>query len=168
MADGQHSPVNVYLSVGSNIEPEQHIRMACRELSSDFGALELSSVYRNEAVGFKGGDFLNMVIGLSTHEQPEQVVTRLERLHDRAGRKRHSEPFSSRTLDLDLLLYGDLVQHRLNLPRADIEKYSFVLGPLAELAPELKHPVTGVSMSDIWGDFDHGRHPLERVELAIE
>jgi 2-amino-4-hydroxy-6-hydroxymethyldihydropteridine diphosphokinase len=168
MADGQHSPVNVYLSVGSNIEPEQHIRMACRELSSDFGVLELSSVYRNEAVGFKGGDFLNMVIGLSTHEQPEQIFARLDELHDRAGRKRQSDPFSSRTLDLDLLLYGDLVRRRLKLPRDDIEKYGFVLGPLAELAPELRHPVTGVSMGDIWNDFDHDRHPLERVELVIE
>lgn len=168
MPDGMHGPVNVYLSIGSNIEPEQNLRMACRELSSGYGDLELSSVYRNEAVGFAGSDFLNMVIGFATQEEPEQIVERLEKLHDRAGRERQKNPFCSRTLDLDLLLYGDLVRRRLKLPHDDIDKYGFVLRPLAEVAPQLKHPVTGMTMGDIWGDFDHDSHPMERVDLLIE
>jgi len=172
MADGNgnagNSPVNVYLSAGSNIAPEENLRMACRELSSGYGHLELSSVYRNEAVGFEGEDFLNMVIGFSTNEEPERIVERLEGLHDKAGRVRQDDPFSSRTLDLDLLLYGDLVRRRLKLPREDIEKYGFVLGPLVELAPELKHPVRGTTMSELWDDFDHESHPMRRVELALD
>jgi 2-amino-4-hydroxy-6-hydroxymethyldihydropteridine diphosphokinase len=172
MPDGNgnatNAPVNVYLSAGSNIAPEENLRMACRELSSGYGYLELSSVYRSEAVGFEGEDFLNMVIGFSTNEEPERIVERLEGLHHKAGRDRHHDPFSSRTLDLDLLLYGDLIRRRLNLPREDIEKYGFVLGPLVELAPELKHPVKGRTMSELWDDFDHESHPMQRVDLVIK
>jgi 2-amino-4-hydroxy-6-hydroxymethyldihydropteridine diphosphokinase len=172
MGDGNvnanNTPVNVYLSAGSNIAPEQNLRMALRELSSGYGQLELSSVYRSEAFGFAGEDFLNMVIGFSTNEEPERIVERLEGLHSKAGRERLDDPFSSRTLDLDLLLYGDLVRRRLNLPREDIEKYGFVLGPLVELAPELKHPVKGTTMSELWDDFDHESHPMKRIELALD
>ena len=167
MADGTGVPVDVFLSVGSNIEPEQNLRLACRELSHDFGDLTLSSIYRNEAVGFEGDDFLNMVIGFSTADAPEHIVDRLEELHVQAGRKRQANPFSARTLDLDLLLYGDLVRQRLKLPRDDIEKYDFVLCPLAEVAPELRHPVSGQTMQDAWDGFDQSGRPLQKVNLEI-
>jgi 2-amino-4-hydroxy-6-hydroxymethyldihydropteridine diphosphokinase len=167
MPDGQHAPVNVFLSVGSNIQPEQHLQFACRSLSGQFGVLTLSSVYRNEPIGFEGDDFLNMVIGFTTEAEPESLVERLEQLHAEAGRERHANPFSSRTLDLDLLLYGELVRNRLNLPRDDIEKYDFVLAPLAEVAPELRHPVSGLKMRELWDDFDHAGHELKKVPLTI-
>ena len=125
----------------------------------------LSSVYRNPTVGFKGNDFLNMVIGFSTHETPEQIIANLERLHKRARRRRQANPFCSRTLDLDLLMYGDMVRPELKLPHGDIQKYGFVLGPLAEIAPNLRHPVTGQTMSALWADFDRAAHPMTRVEL---
>lgn len=168
MADGNSSEVEVFLSAGSNIDPEANLRLACQELSTDFGELTLSSVYQNEAVGFDGEDFLNMVIGFSTTADPERVVARLEQLHDDAGRVRQDDPFSSRTLDLDILLYGDLVRRRLKLPREDIEKYGFVLGPLAEVAPEVKHPVSGLKMQEIWDDFDHESHPMQKVALKLD
>jgi 2-amino-4-hydroxy-6-hydroxymethyldihydropteridine diphosphokinase len=168
MADGNSAPVDVFLSAGSNIDPEENLRMACRELSADFGELTLSSVYQNEAVGFDGEDFLNMVIGFSTCEDPERIVERLEELHDEAGRERQDNPFSSRTLDLDILLYGDLVRRRLKLPREDIEKYGFVLGPLAEVAPEVRHPVSGLKMQEIWEGFDRDRHPMQKVALILD
>jgi len=167
MLDRTRVQVDVFLSVGSNIAPEQNLRLACRELSGDYGNLTLSSVYKNEAVGFEGADFLNMVIGLSTAEEPERIFARIERLHEQAGRNRHDDPFSSRTLDLDVLLYGDLVKHQLKLPHEDIEKYSFVLGPLAEVAPELRHPVSGKAMSELWDGFDQAVHPLQKVDIGI-
>ncbi len=167
MLDRTRVQVDVFLSVGSNIAPEQNLRLACRELSGDYGNLTLSSVYKNEAVGFEGADFLNMVIGLSTAEEPERIFARIERLHEQAGRNRHDDPFSSRTLDLDVLLYGDLVKHQLKLPHEDIEKYSFVLGPLAEVAPELRHPVSGKAMSELWDSFDQAVHPLQKVDIGI-
>ena len=109
-----------------------------------------------------------MVIGFSTSEKPEQIVKRLESLHDKAKRERLSDPFSSRTLDVDLLLYGDLVRGGTpKLPREDIEKYGFVLGPMAEVAPALRHPVSGISMSEIWDDFDRDAHAMQKVEIGI-
>ncbi|MDP6436599.1 MAG: 2-amino-4-hydroxy-6-hydroxymethyldihydropteridine diphosphokinase [Gammaproteobacteria bacterium] len=167
MADGSSAAVGVYLSLGSNIAPEKYLQMACNELASSYGDLELSSVYENSPVGFSGDNFLNMVVGFATSEEPERIVARIERLHRKAGRVRKSDPFSSRTLDLDLLLYGDAVRRRPKLPREDIEKYSFVLGPLAEVAPELRHPVSGVTMQAIWDDFDQEEHPMTRVDIGL-
>jgi len=167
MLDTSLAPVNVFLSAGSNIEPADNLKMACEELAGEYGDLMLSSVYQNSAVGFDGDDFLNMVIGFSTTEPPEQVVTRLEGLHEKAKRERKSNPFSSRTLDLDLLLYGDLVRQRLKLPREDIEKYGFVLGPLAEVAPELRHPVKQLPMRKLWDGFDQDSNPMEKVDIGL-
>lgn len=168
MLDARNAPVNVYLSAGSNIAPEQNLKMACQQLESDYGELTLSSVYQNSAVGFAGDDFLNMVIGFSTREKPELIVNRLETLHKKAHRKRQANPFSSRTLDVDLLLYGDLVRDGApELPRDDIEKYAFVLRPMAEVAPELRHPVTGLTMSEIWDDFAADTHAMQKVEIGI-
>jgi 2-amino-4-hydroxy-6-hydroxymethyldihydropteridine diphosphokinase len=168
MLDTRNAPVNVYLSAGSNIAPENNLKMACQQLESEYGELTLSSVYQNSAVGFAGDDFLNMVIGFSTREQPELIVDRLESLHEKAQRERQADPFSSRTLDVDLLLYGDLVSGDApRLPREDIEKYAFVLGPMAEVAPQLRHPVSGMTMSEIWDDFSADAHPMQKVEIGI-
>jgi len=168
MLDARNAPVNVYLSAGSNIAPEQNLKLACKQLAADYGDLTLSSVYQSNAFGFQGDDFLNMVIGFSTNETPEVIVERLEALHVQAHRERQEDPFSSRTLDLDLLLYGDMVRRRLKLPHADIEKYSFVLGPLAEVAPVLPHPVSGVTMAELWQGFDQQAHPMHKVSIGLK
>ena len=167
MRESTNHPVNVYLSAGSNIAPIEHLKLACEQLESEYGPLTLSSVYQNPAVGFEGDDFLNMVIGFSTTDDPEKIVEKLEEVHDSAKRERQENPFSARTLDLDLLLYGDLVRQRLKLPRDDIEKYGFVLGPLAEVAPGLRHPVSGLTMREIWDDFDHRAHPMRKVPVSL-
>jgi 2-amino-4-hydroxy-6-hydroxymethyldihydropteridine diphosphokinase len=168
MLDARNAPVNVYLSAGSNIEPENNLKLACQELESEYGELTLSPVYRNSAVGFEGDEFLNMVIGFSTHEHPERIVSRLEEVHDKAGRVRQANPFSPRTLDLDMLLYGDLVRRRLKLPHTDIEKYGFVLGPLAQVAPDLRHPLNGEKISRLWDSFDKEANPMTRVDIGLE
>ena len=56
----------IYLGIGSNVEPEKHLRLGIRELGERFGVLELSNVYRSKAVGFEGDDFLNLVVGLES------------------------------------------------------------------------------------------------------
>lgn len=167
MADGSSTAVDVYVSLGSNIAPEKHLRMACSELSGSYGELKLSSVYESAALGFEGDNFLNMVVGFATNEEAERIVARMERLHDKAGRVRLENPFSSRTLDLDLLLYGDAVRRRPKLPREDIEKYGFVLGPLAEVAPDLCHPLSGATMQEMWDGFDQDEHPMTKVDIGL-
>jgi 2-amino-4-hydroxy-6-hydroxymethyldihydropteridine diphosphokinase len=146
----------VYVSAGSNVRPRENLRLACRELRKRFGDVELSSVYRNPPVGFAGDDFLNLVATFDTDLPPTEVAAELEEIHSLAGRDRSGERFAPRTLDLDLLLYDDLVRDErgLRLPREDVVKYDFVLAPLVELAPELRHPVDGRRLRDIWDDFD--------------
>lgn len=163
------SPVGVWVSAGSNIEPERWLRMACRALAARFGPLTLSGVYRNPAVGMEGDDFMNLVIGFRTTLAPEAVVAELERLHDLAGRERSAGSWTPRTLDLDLLLYGDQVIDRpgVRVPRKDVVRYGFVLGPLAEAAPGLRHPVTGQTMAELWANFDRDEAALTRIELDL-
>jgi 2-amino-4-hydroxy-6-hydroxymethyldihydropteridine diphosphokinase len=159
------APVDVYVSAGSNVAPEENLRLACRELRKRFGSIDVSSVYRNPPVGFVGDDFLNLVLRFRTDEPPAAIIAELERLHALAGRVRASARFAPRTLDLDLLLYGSAVlpEPPIRVPREDIGEYGFVLGPIAELAPELRHPLTGETMAGMWANFDKRRHPMERV-----
>lgn len=167
MTESSVEPTDVYLSVGSNIAPEQNLKLACQVLANRYGDLHLSNVYRNAAEGFSGEAFLNMVIGFRTTARPEHILAHIEEIHDQAQRVRTANKFSSRTLDLDLLLYGDVVREPLKLPHADIERYSFVARPLAELAPTRKHPVSGKTMQEIWANFVQDAHPLEKVELEL-
>jgi len=139
--------------VGSNVRPVQPLKLAVQALTDHYGKLGLSSVYQNPPVGFDGDDFLNMVLAFETQDTPEQVLTVLESIHQRVGRVAGQHKFGPRTLDLDLLLFGALVDPQRRVPRADVLRYSFVLGPLAELAPELRHPVTGVTMAEAWGRY---------------
>jgi 2-amino-4-hydroxy-6-hydroxymethyldihydropteridine diphosphokinase len=139
----------VFVGLGSNVEPEANLRWALGELEKCFGSLRRSNVYRSPAFGFEGPDFLNMVVGFDTASKVDTVEATLSELENARGRNR-AERTGSRTLDLDLLLYGQRVDAARRLPRADVLRYPFVLAPLAELAPKLAHPVTGVLIGDAW------------------
>jgi 2-amino-4-hydroxy-6-hydroxymethyldihydropteridine diphosphokinase len=155
----------IYLGLGSNVEPEKYLQLAIRELCLRFGVLEMSNIYRSQAVGFDGDDFLNLVLRIDADVTPEEMHQAIEEIHRVAGRQRGESRFSARTLDIDLLLYDDLVLDAgpIRVPRADILKYSFVLGPLAEIASDLRHPETGRLITEHWAEFDKNRHPLVAV-----
>jgi 2-amino-4-hydroxy-6-hydroxymethyldihydropteridine diphosphokinase len=159
----------VYLGLGSNIDPEENLRLGVSELRRHYGDLVVSKVYRNAAVGFDGADFFNLVAGFESDEEPAEIVRRIEQIHDLAGRERGDDRFASRALDIDLLLYSDLVvdEPPLQLPRSDVLEYSFVLGPLAEIAPDLVHPVTGSTIGQHWRECDARRHPLSLVDVIL-
>jgi 2-amino-4-hydroxy-6-hydroxymethyldihydropteridine diphosphokinase len=159
----------VYVSLGANVQPEQNLALAIEALRQRFGEVELSSVYRSRAVGFEGPPFLNLVAAFDTDLTPEAIVTMLRSIEDWHGRDRNAPRFSSRPLDLDLLLYDEQVIRRgeLQLPREEILEQAFVLRPLAELAPDLIHPLAGRSMAALWRDFQGDRAGLERIDGAL-
>ena len=151
------------------MDAEANLQMAVRELRDRFGELLLSRAYRSAALGFDGDDFLNLVAAFDTEQVPLELLGQFEDLHALAGRLRSSDPYTSRPLDIDLLAYGDLVDPRppLRVPRSDVLEHSFVLGPLAEIAPDFVHPATGVTIAEHWRQFDKASHPLAPVDLAL-
>jgi len=155
----------VYVSIGSNIDRACNIGNALQALAAAYGELQLSSVYESAAVGFDSAPFYNLVAGFQTTDSPLAVQATLRRIEDGQGRLRTAE-LAARTLDLDLLLYDDLVidEGRLQLPRDDIDRYAFVLGPLAEIAGGRCHPVSGIPYAELWAAFDTTGQELRRVE----
>ncbi len=159
----------VYVSIGSNIERDKNVRAAVAALRDRFGAVQLSPVYRNRPIGFDGDDFYNLVVGFDTDKPPEAVAAALHAVEQQQGRTRTESRFSPRTLDLDLLLYDDLVRddEHLRLPRDEIREYACVLRPLAELAPDTRHPETGETFAQMWARFPQSRQPLTPVEIDL-
>jgi 2-amino-4-hydroxy-6-hydroxymethyldihydropteridine diphosphokinase len=157
----------VYVAAGSNVEPERHMRRAVAELEREFPGLRLSSWYRNRAAGFDGDDFINLVAGFSTALPVKAVLERLHAIESRCGRGRDAPRWAPRSMDLDVLLYGDLVCElpELKLPRPDLLKRAYMLGPLAELAPGVRHPTAGLTIGELWQRFDREAHPLQRLAL---
>ena len=158
----------VYLSLGSNIEPLRHLRAAIATLRARYGKLQISSVYESPAVGFSGDNFYNLVLGLQTEESPQVLNRTLHFIEQQEGRARSAEKFSARTLDIDLILYDDLCldAEGVRVPRQEILRYAFVLCPLAEIAPQLRHPQTGQTFAEIWATFDHAQQPIWKVTVS--
>ena len=157
----------IYLGLGSNVEPEKYLQLGIRELGQRFAVLEMSNIYRSKAVGFDGADFLNLVLGFDSDLSPSEIHQSIDDIHRVAGRQRGESRFSPRTLDIDLLLYDDLVLDAgpIRVPRTDILKYSFVLGPLAEIAANLRHPESGRLITEHWAEFDQESHPIVAVRV---
>ena len=157
----------VYISIGSNIDKDTSIRKGVADMQSVFGELELSSVYQSEAVGFHGDDFYNLVAAFDTAKDVLTISRLLHEIEDNNGRDRSGPRFSSRTLDLDLLVYDDLITEEdgLEIPRGEILENAFVLWPLAEIAPDLKHPVTHKTYTEHWAEFDKDKEKLYPVEF---
>jgi 2-amino-4-hydroxy-6-hydroxymethyldihydropteridine diphosphokinase len=145
-----------YISVGSNINKDAHIPASLRALEQAFGELTVSSIYESEPVGFTGDVFYNLVVGFDSDLEVKAVAKQLRQIELDNGRTPDSRKFAARTLDLDLILYGDLIVNdgRLRIPRDEIEHYAFVLEPLAEIAPTLKHPISHLSYAELWDRFD--------------
>ncbi|MBE9548362.1 MAG: 2-amino-4-hydroxy-6-hydroxymethyldihydropteridine diphosphokinase [Proteobacteria bacterium] len=145
----------VYLGLGSNTNPGQHLATAIDWLGREFTGLELSPAYRSASVGFDGDDFINLVARINTNLEPLQLKHQLTSFEDANGRDRTTPRFSDRVIDIDILLYDDMVSDdpKLILPREEVLQYAHVLRPLAELAPALKHPRAGKTMGDIWQAF---------------
>lgn len=160
---------NIYISLGSNIERGYHVRHGLKALSEAFDLpfeqLVLSSLFKSEAVGFSGNAFYNMVIGISTQFNVEDVAIKLRDIEISYGRTFDAKKFSPRTLDLDLLLYDDLITDKpAQLPRDEIDKNAFVLWPLSEIAPKLVHPILKKNYQTLWQNYDKTSQQLNIID----
>ena len=160
----------VYVGIGSNIDRDKYIRAGVRLLRDSFGELSLSVVYDCPAYGFKGDNFYNLAAGFDTILDLQPLAKSLREIEYTCGRKRHEGKFVSRTLDVDLLLYGNLVRHddRYDLPRHDILHYAFVLCPLADIAAYERHPEVGRTYAELWRDFDGDKQQLRPTRFSFE
>jgi len=157
-----------FIGVGSNIDRDKSIRSGVARLRDKFGRLVISTVYESPAYGFEGDNFYNLVVALDTDMAPLALARELHGIEYSLGRKRDEPRYSSRILDLDLLLYGDLICHGegLDVPRGDIRKFGFVLRPLAEIAGGMRHPETGETFEEMWQAFDQSDQNLWPVDLG--
>ncbi|GAA4358168.1 2-amino-4-hydroxy-6-hydroxymethyldihydropteridine diphosphokinase [Kangiella marina] len=145
----------IYISIGSNQDAERQIRFGLMQLKYYFSNVAVSKVYESEAVGFDGDNFLNLVASADTQLTISQVDQAFKQIEKEAGRVRGEAKFSNRTLDIDLLLYDNLVcDTPIKLPRGEVLHHAFVLLPLAEIAPQLKHPIQQKTYQQLWQDFD--------------
>lgn len=160
-----------FVSVGSNVEKEKNIAAGLNSLRETFGQLKISPVYETAAVGFSGENFYNLVVSFETNLSAFETFGLLRDLEFKHGRLPNSQKFSSRTLDLDLLIYGNEIieTETLKLPRSDIEKYLFVLQPLSDIAPTLKHPILQKTYAEMLLSFSEsvGNNSLKVVPLPI-
>ncbi len=157
------------LSLGSNIEPEHYLGLAAMALREAFSEVIFSPVYRYVAVGFEGPDFFNAGAVLQTELTPHELSGWLHALEDTHGRRRDVPRFSSRTLDIDLVLYDDCIidgPGTLRLPRKDL-RHAFVLEPLAEIAPDFIEPVSGLSLAQLWASHPDHQRPASPERLRL-
>jgi len=154
-----------WLGLGSNINAQRNIRTAIATLRGEFDQLLLSPAYASTAVGFDGDDFINLVARVETPRTPMALRGYLRDLEDDFGRRRDVPKYSDRTLDIDILLYDDLVliSPVLEIPRAEILSFAHVLKPLADLDPDLVHPVVRRPMAAIWKSMSVPENSLRRL-----
>ena len=157
----------VFVAAGSNIEPVANLRRALDVLVRHYPALRCSRAYRNAAVGFEGEDFVNLVVAFETDDGIREVLAQLHAAEAACGRERDAPKWAPRSMDLDVLLYGSMVTDEpgLVLPRPDLVRRAYMLGPMAELAPDLVHPTSGATMRELWESFDRNAHQIRPMDL---
>lgn len=153
-------PFLVYLSLGSNIDPEANLPKAIQKLSSIIEVVAVSSIWQTPAVGFEGEDFLNAVVAIQTLLPPDSLKYEIIRpLETLLGRTRTREKFSSRTIDIDILLYPD------ELVDEELWFQPHLAVPLAELNPEYARKETGETLIEVASNLQKNSRIQLRKDL---
>ncbi len=177
--------VDIFIGIGSNIEPQKNVSKALELLRLKFPSIVFSRIFESEAVGFDGDKFLNLVARFelkdlnanrsgssdlvakysSSIDQLCFLIAELKEIENQLGRKRDDKKFSARNIDIDVLLFGDLqIDDPVELPRGEILENAYVLWPLSELAAELKYPGSDKTYWEYWQEFDKSLQKLEPAE----
>ncbi len=160
----------VYFGLGSNLDPQAHLRAALRDFQKDFSGFISSSPYVTSPVGTKGqSDFWNLALGVETGKTPAQLEAWTARLEKREGRLRGKDRSGPRTLDVDLLDYDGRTDlpTRKPLPHSDIEDKAFVLFPFLEIAPHWIHPRTGLTLVELAARFKGRGQKIRRLDPGV-
>jgi 2-amino-4-hydroxy-6-hydroxymethyldihydropteridine diphosphokinase len=157
----------VCIAAGGNIQPVARLAQAMALLRAEWPDVRFSRAYRNQAAGFAGEDFVNLAAIFHTDMPLADVLSRLHAIEGACGRARDAPKWAPRAMDLDVLLFGNLVGNFPGavLPRPDLLKRAYMLGPMAEIGGALRHPITGRSLADHWREFDRQAHALHPVDV---
>lgn len=159
--------IQVCVDIGSNIDREQNICACVVQLRDDFPDVRFSKPYESKSEGFEGDDFINMSAVFTTEMRFTELLAYLKAMEEKQKRTRDGIKFASRTLDVDILLFGDeILKPDRDVPRAEILKYPFVLFPLAEIAGDVIHPEFNQSIAEIARQSALSRDAIWPVELA--
>lgn len=144
--------VSVALSLGSNIRRYFYINRALDALEQTFGDILVSPVYESAAVGFNGSPFLNLIVIVETSQSLMAVIKNLKQIENDNGRDRSRPKFAARTIDIDVVTYGDLAGEvdGISLPRPELFANAFVLLPLVDLWADKPVPGLALNFSQLW------------------
>lgn len=158
----------VFVAAGSNIEPLRRLKAALAGLERTYAPLTISPAYQNKAVGFEGDDFVNLVVGFSTKDSLERVRARLQEIETDCGRPRDAPKWAPRSMDLDILLYGNesISEPGLVVPRPDLVKRPYMLKPMSDIAPDVMHPTAKRTMRELWAAFEDKDHAMTVVRIS--
>jgi 2-amino-4-hydroxy-6-hydroxymethyldihydropteridine diphosphokinase len=159
---------NVYLALGSNDEPVRMLGQAYHALNQYFSPLTMSPVYKNKAIGFEGADFYNCVSHFVTEKSLLAVSEIVRDIQYALDTDYDAHQFNVRKLDLDLLIYDDVVENTLGkaIPHADITQYAFMLKPLVDIAADYQHPTLDKTFQQLWDAFPHKAHTLQLIPFT--
>lgn len=159
----------VFVALGSNINPVQRLAQAAQALRQHFADIHFSTCYRNAAFGFEGPDFYNVAAGFNTSLSIVELLAVLHAVEALCGRGREDPKWAPRAMDIDLLLYGEEVGEGpgYTLPRKDLTRRIYMLGPLAQIAPQWRYPPAGPTIGELWAAFPREGLALIPAELDL-
>ena len=164
-------PSRVFIELGSNIDAERYLPRAAVALTRLGRVVDISQVYRTKPYGpTEQPYFLNAAIELRTDTSPWELRRELRKIEVELGRERSDNKYAPRKIDLDLCLYDDRViqEDGLELPHPDLVERAYLARSLADLAPELQHPVSGETMRELAARLDSEAQYQSRPDVRLE
>ena len=159
----------IFVGIGSNIDREKNIKSCMSILKGVYGDIMISPVYETESMGFDGPNFYNLVSCFETDQSVYELKNTLNEIENDHGRHFNETKFSSRTLDIDILYYDDLVllDDKIQIPRKEISEYDFVLKPLVDLVPNFIHPTHNISHKDMMNNIKIKKQIISTVNMDL-